>query len=219
MRHPTPDDESDLLRLPAETVIFGIIFLLRPISRFRPEFPGRFRIIFRGFEERTATTLALLIARSLVDAENINSRGFCLFHRRIAARAKEFVIVSGKLSGYGWIRSSFNRWPAFDGRMFFSPKPEACPKAELKVVLGVAAEEGWGVVKLDWANEEVLGEIYVERAAEFHRERVVGGAERTGVGAEVRNAKQSVRRDCNFVFGLRACEGDDGDSAKKGDFA
>ena len=62
-----------LLRLPAETVIFGIVFLLRSIARFRPEFPGGFGIIFGGFEERTAATLALLITRSLVDTVDINS--------------------------------------------------------------------------------------------------------------------------------------------------
>src|SRR3989442_782210 len=34
----------------------------------------------------------------------------------------------------------------------------------------------------------------------------------------MRDAQQSVRRDCNFVFGLRAWEGNDGDAAEERDF-
>ena len=66
---------------------------------------------------------------------------------------------------------------------------EARAETNLEVVLCVSAKERRGIVNLNHANEKVLGDIHVQRAAEFHRKRIVGGTDRTDSGTEMRDAK------------------------------
>ena len=90
---------------------------------------------------------------------------------------------------------------------------EAHADGDLQIVLPFAAEVRRVVVNTG-IEEDAMGHVHDQRAAQLHGEGVVAGADRTDRGLEMCDPGQGVKGDGHFVSSGQTVKRNEGNAAK-----